>query len=252
MGNELDELTGPINPAGRAIHVINRQLTVSTGVGSVVLEIALWTLVPGISLALLLTHAVDPGLGIGALLIGVLPGVIFQVMKINGLAYLRQLEQRVQGNASQIDNYLEQRVVILQNVVGLVEKSIKIDKDIIDAIAAARSGVQRGSDTSRSEASTNIDRAFSGVSLMFEAYPNLKSHDVVLDAMRQNSTLEKEVTAARTLYNDSITLWNQEIFAWPTLQIVASKQQYTTRVPFSISTETRNKAREVLFGDTST
>ena len=44
MANELDEMTGPVNADGRDINVIEKQLPVKTGFGSVLFEIALWML----------------------------------------------------------------------------------------------------------------------------------------------------------------------------------------------------------------
>jgi LemA protein len=44
MANELDELTGPVNPEGRDVNVIEKQLPVKVGVGSLIFEIALWCL----------------------------------------------------------------------------------------------------------------------------------------------------------------------------------------------------------------
>lgn len=222
MANELDEVTGPVNSEGRDVNVINKQIKVEVGTGSKVFEIALWVL-------------------------GILPGLVFLFMKINALAYLRKLQQRIQADASQIDNYLEQRVVILQNVVGLVEKSIDLDKDVMKSVAAYRSGQNPTSDMQRNEASKQLDGIFSRINVAFESYPELKAHAVLADAMRQNSYLQKEITAARTLYNDTLSIWNQDIFAWPTKQIVAAKAGYTTRIPFTASAETKAAARGKFF-----
>ena len=67
------------------------------------------------------------------------------------------------------------------------------------------------------------------------------------DAMQQNSYLQKEITAARALYNDTVNQWNTDIYAWPTKMIVASRAGYTTRIPFTASAEVKAKAREVFF-----
>ena len=37
---------------------------------------------------------------------GILPGVIFQIMKIKAKNYFQQLQQKIQAEASNIDNYL--------------------------------------------------------------------------------------------------------------------------------------------------
>lgn len=247
MANELDEVTGPVNSEGRDVNVINKQIKVEVGIGSKIFEVALWVVVPIIGLLILFTGFLPRIEAIALTVSGILPGLIFLFMKINALAYLRKLQQRIQANASQIDNYLEQRVVILQNVVGLVEKSIDLDKDVMKSVAAYRSGQSPSSDLQRNEASQQLDGIFSRINVAFEAYPDLKAHAVLADAMRQNSYLQKEITAARTLYNDTLSIWNQDIFAWPTKQIVAAKAEYTTRIPFTASAETKAEARGKFF-----
>lgn len=245
MANELDEVTGPVDQEGRDINVINKQIPVHIGTGSLIFEIALWVVLPIIGGLALLTGALPRNYSLGLVLLGALPGLIFQFMKVNALAYLRQLQQKIQADASQIDNYLEQRVVILNNVVGLVAKAIDLDKDVMKSVAAYRSG--HHADAERNAASQKIDSIFSRINVACEAYPDLKGQAVIADAMRQNSYLQKEVTAARSLYNDTVGMWNQDIFAWPTKQIVAARAGYSTRIPFTASADTKAAARSVFF-----
>ncbi len=110
MANVLDEETGPVRAEGREINVIAKQIPVTVGKGSKVFEVLLWFLL-------------------------IIPGLVFLIMKIKAASYLRQLEQKIQHDASQIDNYLEQRVVILSNLAQLVDKAVKLDKDTFTAIA---------------------------------------------------------------------------------------------------------------------
>ena len=65
--------------------------------------------------------------------------------------------------------------------------------------------------------------------------------------MQQNAYLQKEITAARELYNDTVNIWNRDIYAWPTKMIVAARRGYTTRIPFSTSEEVKEQARGVFF-----
>ena len=67
------------------------------------------------------------------------------------------MEQRIQNAASEIDNYMEQRVVILSNAAKLVEKSIEVDKDILVDIAKYRSG--NFSEESRSDVNAQLNKA---------------------------------------------------------------------------------------------
>ena len=221
MANELDELTGPVNSAGRDINVIEKQLPVKVGFGSTLFEIMLWVC-------------------------GILPGVIFLFMKIGAANYFRKLQQKIQADASQIDNFLEQRVQILQNVAPLVNKAIDLDKDVMKSVAALRSGGSLD-DSSRNQLSSQLDRSFGRLFPQIESYPELKAHSAIADAMRQNSYLQQEITAARTLYNDTVTLWNISLYEWPTKMIVAARKGYTTRIPFIASAEVKAKARDVFF-----
>jgi LemA protein len=221
MANELNEMQPVINEQGRDINVIEKQLPVTVGVGSTIFEIILWIL-------------------------GILPGLIFLFMKISAKNYFQQLEQRIQHNASQIDNCLEQRVLILQNAAAIVEKAIDLDKDVMKSVAALRSG-KTITDTTRSELSSTVDTLYSGLRATFERYPDLKAHASLADAMQQNSYLQKEITAAREVYNDSVFMWNKDIFAWPTKMIVAARSGYTTRIPFTASKAIKEKSREVFF-----
>jgi LemA protein len=167
-------------------------------------------------------------------------------MKVKAATYLRQLEQKLQHDASQIDNYLEQRVVILQNCAKLLDKAIDLDKTTFENIAKYRGG-NTTSDATRNEVSSQLDAVGRQINVAFENYPDLKAHQEIADAMQQNNYLQREITAAREVYNDTVNRWNQDIQVWPTKMIVAAKQGYTTRIPFSTTQEYKEKAREVLF-----
>ncbi|MDE6428302.1 MAG: LemA family protein [Muribaculaceae bacterium] len=248
MANLLDEMTGPVNDQGQDVRVINRQIPVTVGFGSTLFEIALWVTIPLLVLIFALVGNVEnPGMVIliGCIL-GILPGVIFIFMKINAKNYFQQLEQKIQAEASNIDNYLEQRVQILQNVVGLVNRAVELDSTVMTAVAALRSGGSVN-ESNRNEVVEQVNTAFGRLFPQVEAYPELKAHNAIADAMQQNNYLQREITAARTVYNCRVTQWNTDIFSWPTKMIVAAKQGYTTRIPFTISNETREMARAKFF-----
>ena len=244
MANLLDELTGPVNEQGQDVNVINRQLPVKIGFGSVLFEIALWITLPILAVVYWLLMHDTMVLLIGCLA-GVLPGVIFLFMKVSARSYFQQLEQVIQSAASEIDNYLEQRVQILNNVVGLVNRAVELDKDVMKSVAALRSGMV--CDANRSDVADQLNATFSRFALQVEAYPELQAHNAIADAMQQNSYLQREITAARTVYNSRVAQWNTDIFAWPTKMIVAARQGYTTRIPFSASKATKEAARATFF-----
>ena len=221
MANQLDELGGDIREEGLDTHVIAKKIPVTVGKGSLVFEILLWIL-------------------------GILPGLIFLFLKIKAKNYFQQLEQKIQHNASQIDNYLEQRVMVLQNCARLLDRAVDLDKSTFENLAKYRSG--RGdADTARNDVQGELDAISHSINVAFENYPDLRAHDQIADAMKQNMYLQREITAARELYNDTVNAWNRDVFAWPSKQIVAARQGYTTRIPFIASKEIKEKAQGVFF-----
>ncbi len=221
MANQLDELNPEIREDGLDTNVIAKKLPAEVGVGSKLFEVMLWIL-------------------------GILPGLIFLFMKINAQKHFDQLQQKIQRNASQIDNYLEQRVMVLQNCARLLDKAIDLDKSTFENIAKYRSG-NANSDEERNEVGDKIENISRNINVAVENYPDLKAHREIADAMQQNMYLQREITAARELYNDTINEWNKDIFAWPTKKIVAAKNGYTTRIPFIASKEIKEQAKSVFF-----
>ena len=220
MANGLDEINDPVMEQGRDVNVIAKQLPVKVGVGSKIFEFFMWFPL-------------------------VIPGIIFQIRKIKAQNYFRGLEQKLQHDASQIDNYLEQRVMILQNAAKLLDKAIDLDKDTFSKIAKYRGG--NTDDNARNQYAEQIDAVGRSINVAFENYPDIKAHNEIADAMQQNSYLQREITAAREVYNDTINAWNHDIFVWPAKMIVAAKAGYTTRIPFSTTKEIKEKARGVFF-----
>ena len=221
MANLLDE-SGPIMEEGRDVNVINTKIPVKVGVGSKVFEVLLWVLL-------------------------IIPGIVFLVKKIKAKNYFQKLEQQLQHDASTIDNYLEQRVVILENAASLVKKAVDLDKSTFSEIARARSGAKGDGDELLNEKGQAVENATKQINVAIEAYPQLRAHEQITSAMQQNSYLQREITAAREVYNDRIAQWNRDIFTWPVYQIVAAKEGYTTRIPYAVSSEMKAKARSNFF-----
>ena len=221
MANQLDELNPEVREEGVDTNVIVKKLPAKVGIGSTIFQIFLWVC-------------------------GILPGVIFLFMKISAQKHFDQLQQKIQRNASQIDNYLEQRVMVLQNCARLLDKAIDLDKDTFINIAKYRSG-NLGDDEARNAVGGQIEDLSRSINVAVEQYPNLQAHREIQDAMQQNMYLQREITAARELYNDTVNEWNKDIFAWPTKMIVAAKRGYTTRIPFAASKEIKEQAKGVFF-----
>lgn len=218
MANALDELTGPTMEEGRDTRVIAKQIPVTIGKGSKRLVVFLYIITFGL--------------------------LIIKKKKLE--SHFMQLEQKINTNASEIDNYLEQRVMILQNAAKLLDKAIDLDKTTMIEIAKYRSGSANNEEI-RNDIATKMENIGHQISVAFEQYPDLKAHQELADCLQQNSYLQREITAARTVYNDTVNQWNHDVNQWLWKQYVAAKAGYTTRVPFATSSEIREQARQVFF-----
>ena len=220
MANELDELTGPVNKEGRDVNVIEKQITVEMTTGLKVLNVM----------------CIFPGV----ILLGI-PTITWLWKKAKAKEHFQKLQQKIQHNASQIDNYLEQRVMILQNVARLLDKAIALDKDTFTEIAKNRSA---GNLNSVGEGVESVNKA---INVQLEAYPELRAHNEIADAMQQNAYLQREITAAREVYNDTVAQWNRDIQTWGAKKYVAARDGYSTRIPFTTSFEIKQAARGTFF-----
>ncbi len=220
MANQLDELNDQVMEEGRDVGVIAKRIGVEGSTSATILEVVLW-------------------------ICGIIPGVVYFIIKKKRESYFNQLEQKLQHDASAIDNYLEQRVMILQNCAKLLDKAIDLDKDTFEKVAKLRSG--HSDDNGRNEVSAELEGINHSINVAFERYPDLKAHQEIADAMQQNNYLQREITAAREVYNDTVNTWNREIFQWPINQTIAHKKNFTTRIPFAASSEIKERAKEVFF-----
>ncbi len=220
---QLDETDESLeNKTGRAVHVIDKKVPVELNGTDKAVNVGLWFLL-------------------------IIPGIVYTFKKNHARTYFKQLEQKIQHDASTIDNYMTQRVVILQNTAKLLEKAIDLDKETFVDIAKARSGQSKDGDTARNELQGTLELAQHNINVVLEKYPDLKAHQEIADAMQQNSYLQQEITAAREVYNNSVQKWNAEIFTLWAKKYVAAKEGYTTRIPFIASQEIKAKSESVLF-----
>ncbi len=223
MANELDERdSSTINAAGQDVHVIDKKLTVTLDGADKFVNVAVW-------------------------FIFIIGGIVYTFKKAHAKTYFQQLQQKLQQAASTIDNYMTQRVVILQNAAKLLDKAVNLDKETFTEIAKLRSGNNANPDEARNELQSKLDAVEHNINVAFENYPDLKSHQEIADVMQQNMYLQQEITAARELYNDLVGQWNTQIYSRWAKKAAAAKSGYQTRVPFTASAAIKEAAEGVFF-----
>lgn len=223
MANSLDEMNAPQLAEGNDVKVIAKQLPVEMSSGwRAFLNVGMWFLPP------------------------IIGGIVVVVKKAKAKSYFERLQQRIQQAASQVDNYLEQRVVILKNLAKLLNMTLEHEKETLTQIAQYRGG-SKTNDAERNEFNDQVELINRNIQVAVENYPDLKAHQEIEDAIQQNSYLQREITAAREHYNDVVAQWNREVNTLYIKQLVAAEQGYTTRIPFATSMEIKEQARKEFF-----
>ena len=182
--------------------------------------------------------------------------VISLILFYNGMVRGRNM---VEEAWSGISVQLKRRHDLIPNLVEVARGYMQHEASTLEAVARARSQAVQASEALRGHtgqaqalgalaaAEQALGSSLGRLMVVAEAYPELKAHNAIADAMQQNDYLQREITAARTVYNSRVTQWNTDIFSWPTKMIVAARQGYTTRIPFTASAQTREMARSKFF-----
>jgi len=204
MANQLDEMNAAVLSEGRSVDVIATQLPVTVTAQERMLPQLLMT---AGAVAAIAGWWLESWLIVGAG--AVLAGYTWWALR-QASAELSMLEQRIQTAAAEIDNYMEQRVVVLDNLARLLDRSVQLDKELLLEVTKYRSGVI--TDENRNAVGGGLRELSRQLQIAVENYPELKAQDAIRDAMRQNLYLQQEITAARSLYNDTVNTWNREIF----------------------------------------
>ena len=193
LTNPTAPVTGTMVSTPPAV-LVNTQLSPTIGNGSKLFEIGMWVL-------------------------GIVPGIVLQVKKNKARNYFTALDRRINSNAAQIDVFLEQRAQILRNCPGF---TADIDPGLASGLSTEARNITNG----------RIDHAYQVLVENARAANNGVIPPELERALRADRNVQREITAARTLYNDTVNMWNTDIFMWPAKQMVAADERLTTRPVF--------------------
>lgn len=143
--------------------------------------------------------------------------LIYRIIKLNDL---NRKQIKINESASNIDVQLQNRFDTLSKLVNAVKSHTKFNKEVYETIAAYRSGVNNSTNTQKAEM---IDKISRGINVAFENYPELGADESIRKMMNEATMIEKEIAAARRLYNSEVTSFNQQIYTFPINVLVANK-----------------------------
>lgn len=126
---------------------------------------------------------------------------------------LIKLRNKVKQAESGIDVYLNQRFDLIPNLVECVKAYSKHEQSIFTEIANLRTNyMEKNKDIKSAE---NLNNKMNQLIAIAESYPELKAGEQYLNLQKNLSKTESQLQAARRIYNNEVTNYNNKICVVP-------------------------------------
>ncbi len=150
---------------------------------------------------------------IGVIVLVALIGVAYFIDSRNKMV---AKEIQVEEAWSQVQNVYQRRLDLIPNLANSTQAYMQLEKDIFEAIASARSGIQAAETPGEIEnANTGINSFIRDLKIVVEDTPELKASETVRDLMTQLEGTENRITVERQRFNASVGDYNTYIRMWP-------------------------------------
>ncbi len=163
-------------------------------------------------------------MGIWIFLALVVAIVFWGISIYNGLVKLRQ---RFKNAFAQIDVQLKRRYDLIPNLVEAVKGYLAHERQTLESVIAARGNALNASQKAAAapgdaaamqglaQAESQLGGALGRLMVLFEAYPDLKANQNVLQVQEELTSTENKIAFARQGYNDSVMEYNTKRESFP-------------------------------------
>ncbi len=164
----------------------------------------------------------------------------------NSLIGYKNETEKMMGS---IDAILKKRFDLIPNLVSAVRQYSVFERSLLEKLTELRSwGVHPNmSTTAKSTLASSMSDVLKQFNLTVENYPNLKANESFLHLQRTIAILEEELSAARRVYNQSITDYNNAIEMFPSNLIAYFMKLSTLEVFKANETEKSSVSITTLF-----
>lgn len=131
------------------------------------------------------------------------------------------LRNNVREQEAQVENVLQARIEKIPDLVASVKSYAEHEETVFTAVAEARSSLQSAIESGDVEKMANANEelttALQSLSVVVEAYPELKSSDLYLGLMDEIAGSVNRIAQERRLYNKVVTEYNNKLETFPTV-----------------------------------
>jgi len=171
---------------------------------------------------------------------------IYGVMAYNNLVKNRQL---VEEGWSGIDVQLKRRANLIPNMLETVKGYVEHESGTLEAVTAARAGVQGAAGASPQERGALegiLSGALGKLMAVVEAYPDLKADSSFLEFQGALQATEDEIQLSRRYYNGTVRNMNVMVESFPS-NLIANAFQFFTAEYFELENEADRAVPDVSF-----
>ena len=175
------------------------------------------------------------------IIIGIVVAVVLMIVGIFVTTNNRaiSLEEQILAADSDIQVQEKRRTDLIYNLVDCVKEYDKHEADTLLAVVESR---KDGSDV-------DIDEVTTQISVVAEAYPELKSSDNYKELMNELAITENKIAEYRSTYNNQIRVYNKYVRKFPHKQILSLMGYETVKYKYLQYSEDDKKPVTNLFGD---
>ncbi|MDD3818831.1 MAG: LemA family protein [Actinomycetota bacterium] len=150
------------------------------------------------------------------IVIVVVIAVIFIGYIINSRNNMVAKEIEIENAWAQVQNVYQRRLDLIPNLAESVKGYMQMEKDIFEAIAEARAGINSAETPAELESvNKEIDSFIGNLRVVVEDTPELKASENVRDLMTQLEGTENRIATERQRFNETIKDYNTYIRMFP-------------------------------------
>jgi LemA protein len=161
----------------------------------------------------------------GWIALGVIVAIaVWAVAIYNGLV---QLRNRFKNAFAQIDVQLKRRYDLIPNLVEAAKGYITHERETLEKVIAARNSAMGAAQKAAAapgdpaamqglaQAEGQLGGAMGRLMAVFEAYPDLKANQNIMQVQEELTSTENKIAFARQAYNDSVMEYNTKRESFP-------------------------------------
>lgn len=133
-----------------------------------------------------------------------------------------------------VDTQLKRRYDLLPNLVATAKQYLTHERELLEKVTALRAGALNATTQEQKfKLNTQLSSLVPNLNVAFEAYPELKANENLLNLQHSLNEIEEQISAARRAYNSAVEIYNNAVEMFPS-NIIANYFKFQKALFFDI------------------